>query len=176
MGTLREIFTSAFAFAEANGALFFALSVLVPIVGTGAALLGRGGKTDRDGRLYANAFILVAVVQFVVAMGVGVVAVAFLERSVLDVPVYLLLAPWLWLVLSVVGLRRVFPLSELATWRSVVDVARFFAICAVVVWLFSTFRGWGIIFFGGLAQLLVVLVLGGLLVRALYRRAFTRSA
>jgi hypothetical protein len=175
MGTLREIFLDAFSFAEAYAAVYFALSILVPLLGTGAALAGKGGKTDKDGRLYANVFVLVAAVQFVVAMVVGVVAIAFLERTAWDVPLYLLLAPWLWFVLSVMGLRRVFPLSELATWRSVVDVAQFFAVCAGIVWLFSMFRGWGIIFFGGLAQLLVVLVLGAFLLRVLFRRAFSRS-
>jgi hypothetical protein len=76
------------------------------------------------------------------------------------------------LILSVIGLRRVFPLSELATWRSVVEAFQFFAVCAALVWFFSMFRGWGIWFIGGLAELLIILVLAVLLIRRVFQRAF----
>jgi hypothetical protein len=172
MVTLREIFLTAYALAESNALLFFVMAVSIPLAGTGAALVGRGGRTDRDGLLYANVFILVAVLQFALAMIIGFVGIAFLGRSIWDTELLLILAPWTWLILSVIGLRRVFPLSELATWRSVVEAFQFFAVCAALVWFFSMFRGWGIWFIGGLAELLIILVLAVLLIRRLFQRAF----
>ncbi len=172
MLTLRGIFEGAYGFAEANAALVFGLSLLVPIVGIVMAWIGRGGRTDEDGRLFADIFIFVAVVQFVIAMIVGYVGVAFLERSLWDTDVLLLAAPWIWLVLSIVGLRQIFPLSELASWRSSMDVAGFFAVCAAFIWFLSMFRGWGILFIGSLIELLIILALAGFLIRQLFVRAF----
>ena len=71
---------------------------------------------------------------------------------------------------------RVFPLSELASWRSVVEVLQFFASCAALVWFFSMFRGWSIWFIGSLAELLILLVLAVLLIRRLFQRAFRATA
>ncbi|HEX9887267.1 MAG TPA: hypothetical protein VGA70_12305 [Longimicrobiales bacterium] len=172
MLTLREIFLGVFAFAEAHAALYFALAVAVPLLGTLAAWMGRGGKTERDGILYANLVVIVAVAQFVLAMVVGSIGMVFLERSLWDAHVLVVLAPGLWLVLSVFLVRRVFPLSQLATWRSVVEAGQFFVACAVLVWLFSQFRGWGILFFGSLLQLLIVLALAGVVLNRLFVRAF----
>ena len=50
----------------------------------------------------------------------------------------------------------------------------FVAACGVVLWLFSQFRGWGIVFWGELGQLALILVFGYVLLRRLYRRAFSR--
>lgn len=172
MLTLREIFETAFGFAESNATLIFGLSLLVPIVGITLAWVGRGGRTDEDGKAFANAFVFVAVLQFVVAMVLGYVAVAFLGRSFWDTDILLLAAPWIWLVLSMGGLRQIFPLSELTSWRSVLDVAGFFAVCAALMWFLSMFRGWGIFFVGGLVQLVVILAFAVYLIRLLFRRAF----
>jgi hypothetical protein len=40
------------------------------------------------------------------------------------------------------------------------------------LWLLSKFRGWGVVFLGGLGSLLVIGVLALLLLRVLYRRTF----
>ena len=172
MLTFRQIFEGAFAFGESNAALIFGLSSLVPVVGIALAWIGRGGRTDEDGRAFANIFVFVAVVQFVVAVILGYVGVAFLDRSLWDTDLLLLAAPWIWLILSIVGLRRIFPLSELTTWRSVLDVAGFVAVCAALVWFLSMFRGWGIFFIGSLVELLIILALAIVLIRQLFRRAF----
>ena len=169
---MREIFLGGYAWAERYSVIFFGLAVVVPIVGTWAAIIGKGGRTDRDGRVYANVLILVAVAQFVLTMVVGFVGIVFLDRSIWDTDILLIVAPWVWLLLSVGGLRQVFPLSELATWRSVVEVFQFFAVCAALVWIFSMFRGWGIWFIGSLAELLIVMALAILLIRRLFHRAF----
>lgn len=172
MLTLRGIFETAFSLADANATLIFVLSLLVPIVGITLAWIGRGGRTDQDGKAFANAFVFVAVLQFVIAMIVGYVWLALLEESVWDTNILLLTAPWIWLVLSMAGLRQIFPLSELTSWRSVLDVGGFFAVCAALMWFLSMFRGWGIFFIGGLLQLVVILALAIYLVRQLFVRAF----
>ncbi len=176
MVTPREVFEGLYRLAESNPATIFLIAVLVPSVGVTLALVGRGGRTDEDGRVIANVLVLVAVIQFVVAMVVGYVGVAFLERSLFDADFLLLAAPWVWLVLTLGGVRRVFPLNDLASWHSVRDVAGFFAVCAAFVWFLSMFRGWGIFFIGSLVELLIIVVLGGLLIRQLFLRAFRGGA
>jgi hypothetical protein len=172
MLTLREIFEASFAFADSNDALIFGLSLAVPIVGIVLAWIGRGGRSQEDGKAFANAFVFAAVVQFVVAMIGGYVGVAFLERSLLDTSLLLLVAPWVWLTLSVFGLRLIFPLSELTSWRSILDVGAFFAVSAALIWFLSMFRGWGVLFFGSLVQLVLILAFAAFLLRQLFVRAF----
>lgn len=174
--TPRSVFEGIYAFAEARPEAILLLAVLVPCTGVALAWVGRGGRTEEDGRLIADGLVLLGVVQFVVAMTVGWVGVAVLERTLLDTDLMILAAPWVWLAITVVGVRMVFPLSDLASWRSLREVAAFFAVCLVFVWLLSTFRGWGIVFLGGLAELVALLVLGGLLIRHFYRRVFRRAA
>ena len=65
-----------------------------------------------------------------------------------------------------------FPLNQLASVKTFTDIGLFVAACLAVVWIFSQFRGWGIVFFGGLGQLLLIAVFGYVLLRRLYRRAF----
>ena len=173
--TLREIFSAALGFADANAVGIFWLSLAIPIIGIALARVGRGGRSEEDGKLFANVFVFIAVVQFVVAMIVGYAGVAFLERSLLDTSVPLLVAPWIWLGLSIAGLRLVFPLSELTSWRSVLDLGGFVVACAALVWFLSMFRGWGILFVGGLVQLALLFVLAAFLLRVLYVRAFRRD-
>jgi len=76
----------------------------------------------------------------------------------------------------VIGVRQDFPLSELAAWRSVVEVLQFSAVCAALVWFSSMFRGWSIWFIGSLAELLIILVRAVLLIRRLFQRAFRTAA
>jgi hypothetical protein len=76
MLTLRNIFESAFGFAEANAALIFGLSLLVPLVGITLAWVGRGGRTDEDGKAFANAFVFVGgLVQLVLILGLAALLV-----------------------------------------------------------------------------------------------------
>jgi len=93
MMTLRNIFLNAYAMAESKALFFFVLAISIPASGTGAALVGREGPTDKDGLLYANIFILVAVIQFALAMIVGFVGIAFLGQSLWDTALLLILAP-----------------------------------------------------------------------------------
>lgn len=95
--------------------------------------------------------------------------------SLLNASLLLLLAPIVCLVGCVLGIRRVFPLSQLGSVKSVIDVSAFVAACLFVMWMFSMFRGWSVIFFGSFAQLIAVALLAIWLIRRLYRRAFVTA-
>ena len=92
--------------------------------------------------------------------------------SIFDAPIVLLVAPILCLIGCVVGIRRVFPLNELGSVRSALDVSAFVLACLVVIWVFSKFRGWSLVFFGSFGQLIVVALLAAVLIWRLYKRAF----
>ncbi len=59
-----------------------------------------------------------------------------------------------------------------ADFRTAFDVGLFVLGCAAVIWIFSQFRGWGIIFWGGIGQLVIIGAVGYFVMRRLYRRAF----
>jgi hypothetical protein len=170
--TLEQALTESYGWAEQHATLVFAVALAIPVLGTLLAWIGKGGRTDADGRFIASAVIGLATLAVVAEM-VGVfIAGAALRVSLLDMNVLLLLAPVLCLVGSVLGIKLVFPLSELGSVRTLRDAGVFLLACAVGLWLLSTFRGWGVVFFGGLLQLLFIAALGWLLLRRLYRRAF----
>ena len=64
------------------------------------------------------------------------------------------------------------PRNQLASVKTANDIAMF-RLCLIVMWIFSKLRGRGIIFFRSLRQLGVLLLLGFLPIRRLYRRSFT---
>lgn len=170
--TLGESLTAAYLATKAVAPILFALAVVVPAVGTAAAWIGRGGRTDRDGRMIASAVVgsgLLLVVFEAVAIAV---AGLVLERSILDADLLLLLAPPIYLLGCVAGIRLVFPLSQLASVRSAADIGAFLAACGVVLWLLTKFRGWFILFHGGFLALLLIVGFAIVLLRRLYRRAF----
>ena len=99
-------------------------------------------------------------------------AFSFAEAELLDVEgLALLAAPIVCLAGCLAGIKLVFPLNELASVRSLTDIGIFLGASLAVVWLFSQFRGWGIIFFGGLEQMVIIGALGFYLLRRLYKRA-----
>jgi hypothetical protein len=170
--TLHEFLAAAYAWAVAHRIAILIVALAVPVVGTGLARIGKAGKTDRDGRFIASLVVglgLLAVLVEVLAVAVGA---GVLGRSVLDADFVLLVSPLLCLGGALLGIRLVFPLNELASVRTAVDVGAFILACAAVVWFFSKFRGWGLLFFGSVTQLVLLLVLGFFLVRRLWRRAF----
>jgi hypothetical protein len=145
-------------------------AVLIPIVGIAAAWVGSTGRSDRDGRLFADLTLGLGFVLFALEiLAVSIAEIAF-DKGLLDANFLLLVAPLLALGLSLLGIRLIFPLSELGSAQTARDVFLFVVALLVVVWLFSKFRGWGIVFFGGLVQLLLVGVLLAFLLRYLFRR------
>jgi hypothetical protein len=171
--TLDEFFRAAYRFAEHNHiTLLLGFGLAFPVVATLLAWIGRGGKTDRDGKFIASLFLGVAIIALVAEL-VGLwVATSIYRVNVMHAPVALLVAPLLGFVLTLVGIRWVFPLNQLATARTAGDLALLALLCGGLIWFFSKFHGWGIIFFGGILQL--VLILGVVLwfIRRIFKRAF----
>jgi len=173
--TVDEFFFLVYAWSEVHAVEVFAAAIALPILGTAAAWLGRGGKTDADGRFIASTVMAVAIAAVLLEiLGIGI-ALGVKNVSLLNASLLLLLAPIVCLVGCVIGIRRVFPLSQLGSVKSAVDVSAFVAACLAVMWIFSMFRGWSLVFFGSFAQLLVVALLAAVLVWRLYRRAFVTA-
>jgi len=173
---LREIFAAIYLWADGQAVAILMAALAWGMGGALLARIGKGGQSDRDGRAIANVVIGGAVLAFVLAAMALAVAHAGFRRGVLDANVLLLAAPVLCVVASIVGIHWVFPLSELATVRTMLDVAVFVIACAAGLWLLSTFRGWGVMFLGGIGDIVVIGVMAAALLRVLYRRALGRSA
>lgn len=169
---LRELFATLYQWADGH-ALALVLAALA--WGLGGALLARvakGAPSDRAGRAIASVVIGGAVLVMVVAaLALGIAHVGF-NKGLMDANALLLAAPVLCVAASVAGIHWVFPLSELATVRTLRDVALFAIACAAGLWLLSRFRGWGLVFLGGIADLVLIGALALGLLRVLYRRAF----
>jgi hypothetical protein len=169
---LNEAVPALYAWADAHGTEILAASLFLPVAGTVLARIGKGGRDDSDGRFIASSLVGLSIVLFMAEVLLLVLAGSVLGIGLGEANVQLLLAPILCLAGSLIGVRLVFPLSELASVRTLMDVGVFMAACLLVLWFFSQFRGWGILFLGSVTELIVLLVLGGLLMRRLYRRAF----
>ncbi|MFH0899638.1 MAG: hypothetical protein V2A73_03290 [Pseudomonadota bacterium] len=174
--TLSEFLSAAYAWALANQLGILLAAVLVPVAGTVFARLGKAGTTDKDGRVIASIVVGVGILGVVLEVLGLLAATALFRRSVSEAAILLLVAPPLCLAGCLVGIRWVFPLNELASIRTVVDVGAFLAACCAVLWLLGKFRGWGILLFGDVSALVVFGTLGFVLLRRLYVRAFRRRA
>jgi hypothetical protein len=168
--TLEQLVREAYAAADANAPWVLAGAALVPLLGTVAARIAKGGKTDADGRLIASLVMAFALVAVVLEIACLFIARAALDANVLEANAMLFAAPVVCLTGAVLGLRLVFPLTELGSVRTAIDLVGFLLACAAVVWLASRFH-WGVFFVGSMGQLLVILALAGLVLHRLYRRA-----
>ncbi|MBX3471760.1 MAG: hypothetical protein KF878_33305 [Planctomycetes bacterium] len=168
--TLDEALRGAYSWADDNALWVLAAGLALPVVGTVAARIGKGGRTDADGRLIASLVMGVALLAVVVEVGCLFVARTALGADLLHANLLLVVAPVLCLAGSVAGLRMVFPLSELGSVRTALDVAGFLAACAAVVWVASRFH-FGLVFLGSLGQLVVIVLLAGVVLWRLWRRA-----
>lgn len=170
--TLEQFFVAAYAWGVAHRLWILLVAVAVPLLGTLLARIGKAGKTDRDGRVIASVVVGIGLVSVVLEMLAIAIGAGVMGRSVLDGDLLLLVSPLLCLGGALLGIRLVFPLNELASVRTAVDVGAFLLAGALVVWFFSKFRGWGLLFFGSVTQLALLGVLGYFLLRRLWRRAF----
>ncbi|MCO5165882.1 MAG: hypothetical protein M9894_05885 [Planctomycetes bacterium] len=168
--TLDEALRGAYSWADQNASWVLAAGLALPVFGTVAARIGKGGRTDADGRLIASLVMGVALLAVILEVGCLFIARTALGADLTHANVLLVLAPIACLVGSVVGLRMVFPLSELGSVRTALDVAGFIVACAVVVWVASRFH-FGVLFLGSLGQLLVIVLLAGVVLWRLWRRA-----
>jgi hypothetical protein len=173
--TLEQLFSAAYAWADHYSGALLIGSVAVPLAGTIAARIGKAGRTDADGRVIASVLvggsILLAMLE-----ACGLVIARSVGADVLQAKLQLLLAPLICLSGSLLGIRLVFPLNQLGSVRTLFDVGAFALAGAGIVWFLSKFRGWGIVFFGSLLQLVAVATIVILLMRRLYRRAFRLDA
>ncbi len=144
--------------------------VALPVLGTAGAAIGKRGKTDRDGRWLADATLLVATIAFMALVAGLSVAYGVADISPLGVDVRLLLGPTIALAGSLAGLRLVFPLAELGSARFLRDLVAFIALAAALAWLVSRFRGWGVVFLGGVTQLAAFALFAWALLRRLWKR------
>jgi hypothetical protein len=169
---LDEFFPALYTWADVHGSQILLGSILIPVAGSVLARVGKAGRTDQDGRLIASAFIGLGILGVLLEILALILATSVLRVDIGSANVQLLAAPLLCLGLLLIGMRWVFPLSELSSVQTLRDILVFLAACGGVVWFCSKFYGWGILFFGSFTQLVVVAVLGLLLLRRLYRRAF----
>jgi hypothetical protein len=169
--TLHEILTVSYGWANVHALVVFCGAVAVPAIGTLLAWVGRLGKTDQDGRIIASVVMAVAIFAvFVEIVGLSI-GIGLLHLSLLDANFLLVVSPILCLVSSTLGIRLVFPLSELGSVRTAIDASLFVAACLGVVWLFSTFRGWGVVFLGSITELVALGLLAFWLLGRLYKCA-----
>lgn len=166
--TPSELLTGLYHWADQQALGILAASLALPLLGTLAVRLGKGSSL---GERIANLMILTAVAVFFVALLLAGLAQNVFKASLWQANILILLAPVILLAGSLIGVRWVLPLNQLASIRTLKDIGLFLAACLLLFWLISTFRGWGILFLGGTLQPLLI-GLGLLwLLRRLYRRA-----
>ena len=169
--SLGELLLAIYAWCDERAFEILIAAIAIPLLGTGLAWVGKLGRTDRDGRFIASVVVVAGVMVFLVAVIGLAIAYAAFDGSVLKANLALLGAPIVCLAGCLLGIKLVFPLSQLASVRSLGDIGVFLAASLGVIWLFTQFRGWGIIFFGGLEQLVIIGALGFYVLRRLYKRA-----
>ena len=169
--TINDLLFHSYGWADQNAGIILLASVLWPVVGTVAARIGKGGKTEADGRLIASTVMGVALVAVALEFFALFIARAVEGKSLLDANAVLVVAPLVALVGSAIGIRMVFPLSELGSVRTAADLTIFLLALAGLGYFFSKFRGWGIVFFGSFLQLVVVLAVAIFFIWRLWRRA-----
>ncbi|MBI5549236.1 MAG: hypothetical protein HY901_35575 [Deltaproteobacteria bacterium] len=173
--TLNEFFLASYSWADLNAAFILAVAVLLPLTGTVLAYIGKGGRTDTDGRFVASAVMAMAIVGVLGEVVAIFVARGYLGVSVFDANLLLLVAPIVCLAGAVLGIRLVFPLSQLGSVRTATDLGLFLAACGGIVWMLSKFRGWSVVFLGSFLQLLLIGAVALFLLLRLYRRAFGQA-
>ena len=170
--TVSDFFNGIYLWLDSVAPAILLAGILIPLAGTALAWIGKRGNSHADGRFIANLFVGFSLGALLLAVFVMAFAVSVMDADPLQANVALLAAPVVCTVGCVLGIGRVFPVNQLASYRTFTDIALFLAACVVIVWLFSKFRGWGILFLGGIPQLLVIGLLAYVVFRRLYNRAF----
>ncbi|HTR49114.1 MAG TPA: hypothetical protein VMJ10_00325 [Kofleriaceae bacterium] len=170
--TLRDALQDAYTWGADHGTLVLVAAIAIPLVGALAAQLGKGGRTDADGRAIASVVIGLGVIAMLGEIVALHLAHAYFDTGVLDADIRLVVAPIACLASSLVAIRWVFPLGELRGARMARDLALLFAGCWALVWFFSMFQGWSIMFYGRFVELLVMLAIAGWYLRKLFKRTF----
>lgn len=171
--SFTELAYGLYFWLAANALVVFGLCVAVPCAAALICALTR--KTHRRGagaHWLANLTLWSALGLLVLELVCVALARAIFDVALADAPLLLLAGPPVGAVVAVVGIHWVYPLNQLAAWRTLTDVGWFVLACGIVIWLVSQFRGWGILFGGSLLELLAIAAFVIWLLRRLYRRAF----
>lgn len=173
--TIQEALFGSYGWADQNADLILLGSVMWPVLGTVAAKIGKGGKTDADGRMIASGVMGLALFAVALEFFALFIARAVEGQSLLDANLILVLAPIIALGGSAFGIKMVFPLSELGSVKTAADLFIFLLALGGLGYFFSKFNGWSLHFFGSFTQLVVVLALAIFFMWRLFRRAMGLS-
>src|SRR3954464_14107997 len=99
--TLDEFFFLVYAWADVHAVEVFCAAIALPVLGTIAAQIGKGGKTDADGRMIASIVMAVAIAAVLLEVLSLGIAIGVKNQSVLEANLLLLVAPIVCLVGSV---------------------------------------------------------------------------
>ena len=91
--SLGGLLASAYVWADHNALTLLLAALALPVVGTLAAWLGKGGRTDRYGRLIASVVVGLGLCTLLLAVIALVIAQTGFDRSPLEANVVLLAAP-----------------------------------------------------------------------------------
>ena len=171
--TAADLALSLYRWLDTYAPEVFVVCVSVPLIGVGlCALMRQARRRGSRGQWLGNLTLWCAVGLLVLEVVFVALARAMFEADLQRAPLLLLAGPPVGAVVAVVGMHWLYPLNQLAAWRTLTDVGWFVLACAAVIWLVSQFRGWGILFGGSLLELAAIIIFVGWLLRRLYRRAF----
>ena len=140
--TLYEAITQPYLWADSHALIVLAAAVLIPTFGTGAAWIGRGGKTDKDGLFIANALFGFSLFVFSLSSVGAFVATSMLELDLFEGNFLVMVSPLVCLVFTAFGVLRVFPLSRLWSTQVIVDITAVVLACWAISWFVGKFGGW----------------------------------
>ena len=172
--SIAELLALAHAGALAHARTLLAVCLLTPAVITLLAWACNAQRQRRVAHLIANIGLSLAFTALALEVLAIAIARVVFDAHIGDASAILLLAPIAFVGATVVGVHMVFPLKQLAAWRTLVDVGWFSLAAAALLWIMSQFRGWGILFGGNLIELALIMIAALWLIRRLYRRVFTR--
>ena len=164
-----------YAWAAERSVVLFAGACALPLLGTLGAWIGKGGKSDKDGRLIANLLLIASLLLVLLELVGLVLAHRSLGRGsdmgwILEADVLLLTAPMACLGLSLLGIRLVFPLGQLETVRRLTSLGLLAGALLLGVWLLGRFH-WGVLFVAHITWLIGLGAVAVLVLWALWRRA-----
>jgi len=155
-----------------NGGLIFLSGLGFAVIGAIATRIGKGGQSEEDGRFIGG--VVAAFGATVLALEiVGLVLVWRLKpAAIADTSLALLAAPPVCCAASLYGVSLSFPLRTLGGFERMVSLVGLSAVLLGLLWLLSRFH-WGIVFFGGLAQAGLIFLVIAVIIRTLFKRAFS---
>ena len=169
--TLNDALRDAYGWGALHGTAILIAAIAIPLVGALGAQLGKGGRTDADGRAIASVVVGLGVLAMLGELIAVHLARSYFDSGLLDADWRLALAPMLCLAACLISVRWVFPLHELSGAKSAFYLAIVFLGCWLLLRFFEMFGGWRMYIWGSLFQLLIVLAIAGFALWRLFKRA-----